>query len=196
MAVVVENKENSGTPGKSEDREKFQCPRCNWYETENPRAPEADLKEYLRCMLGGGKRFIKTYKLYDGALQLTFRTLSSSEADRVNAVVLRNEFDTPDELSDVGRKAKLLFYLIKVNAEGRITEFTAPELLKQEDPEKPPLFDYSKAAVLKEYDSRFKEYDETMLRILFRAFSLFEALQRLLISDGFDDAFWKGAGPF
>ena len=195
--------ENSGTPGKSDDQ-KFQCPRCGWHESDNPRAPEADLKEYMRCILGD-KRFTKTYLLYDGVLQLTFRTLAAWEADMVNSVILKNEYDSPEELADIGRKAKILFYMTKMVREGKIVEYAPPKPVKTEAvgvageegyvPEK-VFFDYTKKGITEEYDKRFKGIDETMVRIIFRTFSLFEALQRLLISDGFDTNFWKGAGPF
>ena len=201
MAEIDEVKEppveNSGTPGKSEAK-KFDCPRCGWSTEGVPKAPEADLQEYLRCVMGGN-RFTKTYLLYNGAMKLTFSTLTMDEADRLNMVIMQNKFEDNDELSDVARKTKLMFCLRTIKLQGDTVVHTPPQavtVVPESKPEDKPVFDWSKETMGALFKERFGRMDETMLRTIYRTYALFDGLSRLLVSDGFDENFWKGAGPY
>lgn len=57
------------------------CPHCGW-DVRNPEVTEpsdADKRAFLAAMLSGS-RFYKQYKLFDGSVLVTFRTLTSEES--------------------------------------------------------------------------------------------------------------------
>lgn len=169
---------------KPENRSFEQCPRCGWHVTDNPEPPQEDLEEYLRSVLGG-RRFVKKYMLFDGKLEITMQSALSTEADFLNKIVASPVPDTDTELRELISKAKLLFHLKAVNLDGQVTEFDIPELT-----------DPTEAFVTAEFDKRFGQLDETIIRGLVRVLMLFSTLLQLLISRGFDENFWQGAGPF
>jgi len=166
------------------DQEKATCPRCGWHPTDKPAAPDADMQEYLRCALGG-KLFTKVYPLYDGKLKLKFRSVNAAEAEFINKVLMKNDFDSDIEVQDMALKAKLLFYLVSVETPEGEEVFEAFS-----------LEEFTVTAVNEEYKKRFGTKDETLLRSINQTFQIFLGLQQLLIAGGFDSNFWKGAGPF
>lgn len=72
----------SDTPSAVADKEPM-CPHCGW-DQRNPDPPakveDNDKLVFLQSVLGR-QRFVKTYQLFNGAVTVVFRTLTTAESD-------------------------------------------------------------------------------------------------------------------
>ena len=158
------------------------CVHCGWVEgAPEPRAE--DQTEYLRAVLGG-RRFTKTYMPWGGQLTLKFRTMSAAEAEFVNHVLSKNVYVNEVELGDAAMKAKLLFQLTAMITADKNEQYEPPS-------EKNHTITYVQA----EFEKRFGELDETLLRVIAKTLHMFNMLLQLLVLGGFDRNFYKAAGP-
>lgn len=181
LAQMENLKKSSGltAPTPEETPEVVTCKRCGCVCDEEPLMPtEEERAEYLRCILGGNM-YRKDYKLFKGAVQLSFGSLSNDEADAMGAVLGQLNMDQPTlKLQAEAVKIKLMYYLKSLT--GR--KFEAPKAgALIED-------------VQKEYRERFGSMSEDYMTILIRAYQEFYQLINLLTNSGFDSGFWEGAG--
>jgi len=157
------------------------CIRCGFSIDHEPLPLEEDMEEYLRCILGG-LSFMKEYSLYNGKIQLTFRSINNREVDQLNDILFRiaDHMDT-QEVQDRGIKLKLMYFLAKVKLSDRDEEYDIPTLTEF-------------AQIPEEFNKRFGDCAEPIIRLMSQSLLLFMDLQGLLVSQGFDENFWKGAG--
>jgi len=161
------------------------CPRCGWHKTDDPKANEADMKEYLRCVLGAIP-FRKTYKMYDGAFTVTLQASTGYGSAWFNQL-LEHDPGSKSSFMVYTRKLQLLLFVDEFTYGGTVVKF--PSAVNLVDPKVP-----AQAEAL--YLERFGNTPETLLRMLDAQLTNFLSLQTLLIKAGYDENFWKGAGPF
>lgn len=157
------------------------CVRCGWSSGKELEPLEADMKEYLRCILGG-KEFFKSYEMYDGEVKLVFRSLNNGEVDRLNQVLypLAGRQLTAVE-QDLDIKLRLLFFLAELTLGAKKASYDIPEKITLEE-------------VNDIFNERMLSCPETLVRTMTQTLMLFTELQGLLVRHGFDSNFWKGAG--
>jgi len=157
------------------------CNRCGFSEEAEAVPLEADMEAYLRCVLGN-QPFEKEYELYDGKIQLRFRTINNREVDALNNLLFKME-DSIDRavIQDKSIKLRLLYFLAHIKLSDKEADYEIPNL---KDTDK----------IDEEFNSRFGACSETVIRMMSQTLMLFIELQGLLISQGFDENFWKGAG--
>ena len=157
------------------------CYRCGYSDAAEPEPLEEDLEEYLRCILGG-KEFHKEYELYNGKIKLEFRSINNRQVDKLNSVAFKlNDHMDSKEIQDRSIKLKLLYFLARVKLGDLETEYDIP-------------LDITFDTIMPEFEARFGDCSETVIRAMTNALLLFMDLQGLLVSQGFDANFWKGAG--
>lgn len=157
------------------------CVRCGWSPSRENKPLQEDLEEYLRCVLGG-QTFYKVYELYGGQVKLKFRSLSNKEVDNLN-VLLFKMTDHMDHaiIQDKSIKLKLLYFLARLELSDNTADYDIPELRAYDD-------------IDGEFNDRFGEVAEPIIRMMSQSLLMFMELQSLLINQGFDSNFWKGAG--
>jgi len=169
-------------PAAPAEKKPEPCSNCGWYDgMTEPR--EEDKLEYLRAVLGG-RRFAKTYMLWGGQFTLKFRSMTAAEAEFVNSVLSKNDYISEVEVNDAAMKAKLLFQLTAMSTAEKNQQFEPPA-------EKNHTITYVQA----EFERRFSELDETLLRVIAKTLHMFNMLLQLLVLNGFDRNFYKAAGP-
>jgi len=155
------------------------CEICGHILTKKIHPEEEDLKEFIRALLGD-RPFVKKYSLYNGQYNLTYKTLISSEASRLSMFLTK--ILTDDKLTKIEKrenvvKIKLLFYLESING----VFISSPE-------------EESLELLLKRYAKDFESDSENAISIYVKTLIQFLFLQKLLIEEGYDANFWKGAG--
>jgi len=157
------------------------CERCGHINTgETPQLTGDVRKEYLRRILAR-QPFEHTYGLYDGQLEVAFRTLSVREARPMNAV-LRAVPDKDPEHNLTRIRMKLLFQVTRIGP----THYEAVEI--------PEGTQDIISAAEELYYERFGDMDELLLAAVVESFLMFGELTRTLERSGFDQSFYKGAG--
>lgn len=86
-----------------------------------------------------------------------------------------------DAIRELGLKLKLLQMLIALELSGKKAEYKPAELVEPKD-------------IGPAFDARFGALGEMLVRAMVNTLMLFSDLQALLVSEGFDANFWKGAG--
>jgi len=157
------------------------CVRCGWSAGKKPEPLEKDMEEYLRCVLGG-KEFRKQYEMHDGAVKYTYRALTNRQADKLNSVLFPvvDREQTP-QLQDQSIKLKILYFLSDVSLDGKEESYEAPVEITMD-------------GVSEEFDARYGDCPEMLVRLMAQTLTLFSELQSMLVGQGFDENFWKGAG--
>ncbi len=74
-----------------------------------------------------------------------------------------------------------MYFLAKVKLSDRDEEYDIPTLTEF-------------AQIPEEFNKRFGDCAEPIIRLMSQSLLLFMDLQGLLVSQGFDENFWKGAG--
>jgi len=182
LAQLSKIQEPAGITGPPEEPEKPEpvvCKRCGCICTEEPLKPtEEERREYLRCILGGNM-YVKKYNLFDGAITVSFGSLSNDEADRMGVVLGQLDRSMPPlKLQAEAVKIKLLYYLEGLGSDA------------YESPTEEAVI----GDVYKLYKKRFGHLSEDYMTILIRAYQEFYQLIGILTNSGFDSGFWAGAG--
>ena len=157
------------------------CVRCGWSPSRENKPLEEDLEEYLRCVLGGST-FCKVYELYEGKVKLKFRSLSNKEVDALNTLLFKMT-DHMDHaiIQDKSIKLKILYFLARLELADNTADYDIPAIMGYE-------------SIDEEFNERFGEVAEPIIRMMAQSMLMFMELQAMLINQGFDSNFWKGAG--
>jgi len=163
------------------EKKALECPRCGWKEESRTVPAEADLQEYVRCLLGG-KMFKKKYELYGGKVVLVFRACTGKESDHTNRLLLGlAEAGDERSLQETSLKLKMLYMLELLQVGANRTEYQAPAMESLDQ-------------VGEEFTRRFGELGELLLRAMAQGLMMFLDLQQLLVAEGLDGNFWRSAG--
>lgn len=99
------------------------CPHCRW-DLSQPDIPEpsyADKQSFLHAVLGQ-KPFMKTYDIFAGALQVTFRTLTTKEVDKIYFQTLQEsksgQLQTSLDYWERINRYRLYLQILKLDAPG------------------------------------------------------------------------------
>jgi hypothetical protein len=157
------------------------CTRCGWMEDDSSLPLADDMEEYMRCVLGN-KKFVKEYCMYDGKLKLTYRILTNKEVDALNGVLFKmaDQADHP-MVQDSTIKLKLLYFLSKAILGEKEEDYEVPTITKYEE-------------IDDAFNERFGDCPEPVIRMMSQTLMLFMQLQGILVTQGFDENFWQGAG--
>jgi len=145
--------------------------------------PEADVREFMRATLGG-TRFSKTYPLMKGELEVTFETVDTKTAERMNKVI--TEFTAIDDITVFRVKVSKLQLIYMLRAYRLGDKEVKLEPSKAETPDEAD----------KDFLERFGELDEQIIGMFSRVQNSFVNLKMALSDACFDENFYKGAGPF
>jgi hypothetical protein len=167
---------------QEEEKEKKPCPKCGFFEGAIP-PPKEDSEEYMRSILGG-RRFVKSYDLMKGQINVVFTTVDTESSERMNKVIA--------ELSTLEDPTLFHSYLIKLQMVYQLQSYKVGE--------KEDKFVGSNASNLEEAEKQFTErfggLDEGVIGMFTRTLNSFMTLKKKLIDNCFDETFYKGAGPF
>ena len=154
------------------------CPRCYWDVGSKPDAtPEEDQRrEYIRCLLGNNT-YKKSYALFDGQVNLSYRALNMAESSIMGKALRSLDAEDKESKAMEVLKLKLLFHL-KQHNDTEYDSITTTDL----------------AELNQLYDERFGGMSEDFVSVLIRTLMEFTKLVSLLADSGFDENFWKGAG--
>jgi hypothetical protein len=157
------------------------CVRCGWSPGKENKPLESDLEEYLRCILGG-QSFHKEYEMYDGKIKLVFRSINNKQVDALNNLLFKMA-DHIDQavIQDKSIKLKLMYFLSEAKLAEQTHEYPMPRITEYDQ-------------IDAEFNARFGEFGEPVIRMMSQTLMLFMELQGMLITQGFDSNFWKGAG--
>lgn len=165
-----------------EEQEKHTCARCGYTEGDVT-PPQEDLAEYMRSILGSC-RFTKGYDLMKGQIKVLFTTVDVDASERINQIVERlGALEDPIAFRAYATRMHMVYFM---------QEYTlGPDTSK---------FEVSMAKTPEEINTDFKErfgtVDESVMQMFTRAMATFVSLKNALIDACFDEAFYKGAGPF
>jgi hypothetical protein len=167
---------------EEQKKEVVPCRRCGYAEGDT-KPPEDDMQEYMRSVLGN-RRFSKTYELMRGQIKVTFTTIDTNASERVNKIIDRlSVLEDPVQFRAVATKINMAYMLTSYTMGGETKEL---EVSQATTPE----------TVTKDFVERFGDMDESIIQLLTRAMGTFITLKSALIDECFDEAFYKGAGPF
>jgi hypothetical protein len=153
------------------------CPRCGHNMGVPVAAPsEADVKEYVRCLLGK-KKFSKTYPLFNGEVTLRYELVGQKESALLSAALDAVDKSDAVKMMTAALRLKLLFYLRQFNGDS----FSPPE-------EIPEGWESSL------FNKRFEAYGEDMPVLASRVLMEFMRLTEMLPEAGLDRGFYEGAG--
>lgn len=187
VAKVV--KENAGLQIKEEvlkeaeeEKEVVPCQRCGHKEGDT-KPPTKDVEEYMRAVLGN-RRFDKTYELMRGQIKIKFKTIDAGASERVTKIIDKLAvLEDPVAFRAVATKINMTYMMASYSLAGEEKKFEVSEATTPED-------------VTKDFEERFSDLDESVLQMFTRAMGTFVSLKQSLIDECFDEAFYKGAGPF
>jgi len=169
---------------QQEEEEAFACPHCGWRAEDKAKPKEADLKEYVRSILGD-RPFSKVYSLYGGEFRIGFTSQDQVNTDRINTLLTEmiKDVENADRLQQIGTKLKLMYYITKLEKGDKTLAFEPPDI-------------DSWLTIEDTFQERFKEINEPLIRVIIKTAFIFFELEQLLVAEAFDENFWKGAGLF
>lgn len=193
----------TGTP-KADDRRSRtgatepllkECPHCRWQlnQPDVPDPDETDKRNYLQSVLGT-KPFQKAYKLYGGALVVTFRELSPREVDLCykQAHLLRRagKLDSYEDFFEMLTRFRLCLQLVEIRTP-EITH-TFPETA-QEWAGGEPIETPTETVLLRIEEALYADVikNETMQTSLGSELSRFNRLLTKLEANKNNENFWS-----
>ncbi len=165
-----------------EEPEVAPCQRCGHKEGDI-KPPTEDVEEYMRAVLGS-RRFSKVYELMRGNIKVRFTTIDAGASDRVNKIIDHlSVLEDPVAFRAMATKINMAYMLTSYSLAGEEDKFEVSQATTPED-------------LTKDFEQRFSNLDESVLQMFTRAMGTFVTLKQALIDGCFDEAFYKGAGPF
>lgn len=150
---------------------------------KEPELPDAILREYTRCVLGG-KRFEHTFPVLNGQVMLTFKELDMDASDGYNAIASRIAYVEDRLYQD---KLGVILMLDKIISKGELGVYTGTGVVPEELTKL--AGEELKAAINLKYKELFKNYNESFQRIMHRAFFQFLRLLTLLTANQIPENF-------
>lgn len=167
---------------KKEEVEKVEmefCPHCGYDPNkESLHITDEDKKEFYRCMMAL-RPFTKTFEMWNGDLKITMKSLTSDEADLMNKKIRSLSFEG-SELLETAIKLKILFMCKEIHTKETAVTNTSPDEVDDMD-------------VTKTFSHVF-QVPETVIRLLSRTYTQFEAIVESMNNEGFDENFYMGGG--
>jgi hypothetical protein len=111
------------------------CPMCNWSVNIDPATPDPEDPAAFRDAVFNGFLFEKTYTLFGGALQITFRDATTRHREIMQRVLFRElavasskPQSSPEHYMDVpGRRDELALAMCTVTIKQGTRTYTAPD---------------------------------------------------------------------
>lgn len=167
------------------------CPHCGWDLSKPDEAVVTDEdKRVFTAAILGGKRFVKTYSLMDGAVQVTFRAPTSKEANLIiRQLYIDGKSRTVSSPAEVFRKAQeyqLAICLQSVHSADNAIDLPPMEQHELDQDETttglPDVLDYT-------YNTAVQH--ESFRRILLALYSEFDGTLSKLEVAATKQGFWK-----
>jgi hypothetical protein len=190
----------AGPPIGQQEEAPKPCEHCGKVPGKMLKPDEKEMKEYVRRLLSG-QSYTKAYELFDGALTLTFRTLTQEQRDYMEELMQTAQDDylknlNEDQIAELQQipptlqaqqlQIRMVFCTERIGEGDQLSvpEKTAKTIKKKQVTE-----------ILDLFHQRFvMNRSADLLPLIVRTFDQFTLLTNLLMGAAFDTNFYKGVG--